>query len=275
MCATSLEPPVFSAYTPEAHDFFLTYGYVAVHSGCDDAGVADLRDRVVALAERENAAGEACFYENRPSECGNIRTDSKLLQRVWNILNKESAFHTIPLSALHEEAMTCIFQRPTNRPLYQISSFQANILHPGAAVQKIHIDTPVPEPLPDWPIKANTILLLDDFTTNNGATLVVPGSHKNKRKPRPGTADEDLLQTLLAPAGTTLITHGALWHASGRNNSSRSRIVILGSYAATYASEIAFEEHQQMIRNPDMAISPELAKLMGLTPEPKPGALVF
>ena len=32
---------------------------------------------------------------------------------------------------------------------------------------KLHIDTQVPEPLPDWLIKVNSIWMLDDFTTHN------------------------------------------------------------------------------------------------------------
>ena len=38
--------------------------------------------------------------------------------------------------------------------------------------QKIHLHTPVPEPLPIWPIKVTTVNLLDDFTEDNGALLV-------------------------------------------------------------------------------------------------------
>ena len=43
---------------------------------------------------------------------------------------------------------------------------------------KIHIDTPCPEPLPEWPIKANSIWMLDDFNILNGSTEVLPKSHK-------------------------------------------------------------------------------------------------
>ena len=41
----------------------------------------------------------------------------------------------------------------------------------------------LPEPLPDFPLTTQNIFLLDDFTTENGATQVVPGSHKTRKKP--------------------------------------------------------------------------------------------
>ncbi len=80
--------------------------------------------------------------------------------------------------------MEWIFDRKTPHQKYFLSSFHANILGPGCPKQKLHIDTPVPEPLPDWPIKANSIWMLDDFTILNGATEVVPKSHKLKFKPK-------------------------------------------------------------------------------------------
>ena len=61
-----------------------------------------------------------------------------------------------------------IFQRKYDGDLYRLSSVQANILYPGAKAQKIHIDTPFPEPIPQWPAKANCIIMIDEFTEENG-----------------------------------------------------------------------------------------------------------
>ena len=43
--------------------------------------------------------------------------------------------------------------------------------------------------------------------------------------------------------------HGGVWHASGNNQSDNKRIAILGSYAASYARDIAYEENHLDIRN--------------------------
>ena len=39
--------------------------------------------------------------------------------------------------------------------------------------KKLHIDTQIPDPLPPWPIKANSIWMIDDFTEQNGSTEVI------------------------------------------------------------------------------------------------------
>ena len=44
--------------------------------------------------------------------------------------------------------------------------------------------------------------MLDDFTEANGATQVVPGSHRYRKKPPWGSEVEDAVETLQAPAGS-------------------------------------------------------------------------
>jgi len=105
------------------------------------------------------------------------------LQRIWNLLNKDTIFHELLLSKQIDLWMNKIFDRDTKHQKYFLSSIQANILKPGAKAQILHTDTPVPEPIPPYAIKANTIWLLDDFTENNGATEVIPGSHTSSKRP--------------------------------------------------------------------------------------------
>ena len=60
--------------------------------------------------------------------------------------------------------MESIFDRKTKNQKYLLSSFQANIIGGGGPDQKLHVDIPVPEPLPSWILKANIIFPIDDFT---------------------------------------------------------------------------------------------------------------
>ena len=102
------------------------------------------------------------------------------------------------------EMMDHIFQRP--HQLFHLGNFQANILYQGAKSQKLHMNTPFPEPVPPWPAKANNIWLLDDFTEENGATEVVGGSHKLDYKP---LKDDDVnieVAKATAPMGSVLFT---------------------------------------------------------------------
>ncbi|MEJ6656675.1 MAG: phytanoyl-CoA dioxygenase family protein [Pseudomonas sp.] len=77
-------------------------------------------------------------------------------------------------------------------PNYLLSQLQVINILPGEDAQPLHYDDgfyPVPRPRP--PFGAATIIALDDFTADNGATVVIPGSHasgavvgERRRKPR-------------------------------------------------------------------------------------------
>jgi ectoine hydroxylase-related dioxygenase (phytanoyl-CoA dioxygenase family) len=132
----------------------------------------------------------------------------------------------------------------------------------------------VPEPLPPWIIKANSIWLLDEFTETNGSTEVIPGSHLRTRKPRrDDPADDDGIIKVIAPSRSVVMTHGAIWHRSGANLSSAERVVLLGSFAASYAREIASEEDIVRCLDPKSlgAMSKELKNLIGYYHGLKPG----
>ena len=218
-----------STLNEEACDYFNVNGYVVLEAMLSHSEIKDLKDRVNFLIESELSAGNAHKYEQG--------------QRIWNLLSKGAIFQDLIASPQLLAWMDWLFERPTPHQKYYLSSLQANVLRAGAPPQKLHIDTPVPEPLPPWIIKANSIWLLDDFTEINGSTEVIPGSHVRPRKPIPECFLEyDGISKVIAPAGSVIITHGALWHRSGANVSSLTRSVLLGSFAASFAREIAVEE---------------------------------
>jgi ectoine hydroxylase-related dioxygenase (phytanoyl-CoA dioxygenase family) len=87
----------------------------------------------------------------------------------------------------------------------------------------------------DWPNRAKgepyavvtSIWMLDDFTTSNGATRIVPGSHlsiapipKSYAQPL-ATHPNEVIVT--GSAGSALIFNGHLWHSGTRNRTQSSR----------------------------------------------------
>ena len=172
--------------------------------------------------------------------------------------------------------MNFVFDRKTRHQKFLLSSFQANLISPGSERQKLHVDTPVPEPLPPWPMKANSIWLLDDFTDKNGATEYVPGSHLSPLKPT--AIDDRDVKTMqaCAPAGSVIFTHGALWHRAGANKCQGIRVGLLGSFSASYALEIAREEDQSLILDKDTIsdMSDNLKRIIGVGHGIKNGARV-
>jgi ectoine hydroxylase-related dioxygenase (phytanoyl-CoA dioxygenase family) len=69
--------------------------------------------------------------------------------------------------------------------------------------------------------------LLHDYTAGNGATRVVPGSHRSGKSPRDvmpdvrGAHPSEVL--LLAPAGTVVVFNSHLWHGGSLNSTARPR----------------------------------------------------
>lgn len=68
---------------------------------------------------------------------------------------------------------------------------------------------------------ANMILAIDDFTAENGATVIIPGSHRWPRDRLPAPNDKRV-QAIMR-AGSICMFHGNLWHAGGANKSQRAR----------------------------------------------------
>lgn len=246
----------------DAFDFFCENGYVILENFLTQEEVEQLRGTVVRLAKNEAEKSVSHDYADNA-------------QRVWNLLNKDLIFHDLLLSRQIDLWMNKIFDRNTKHRKYFLSSFQANILHPRAKAQILHTDTPIPEPIPPYNIKANTIWPLDDFTEFNGATEIIPRTHKEQYRPsrEPTEDDAKKLIKVIIPKGSVLITSGNLWHRSGANNSSESRHVLLGSFAASYIREIACEDDTARFLNKKMkaVINPELYDMIGGNHGIKPG----
>jgi hypothetical protein len=71
------------------------------------------------------------------------------------------------------------------------------------------------------------LFMLDDFAADNGATRVVPGTHRRTAPParemaQPASRHPDE-RVVTGPAGAVLVFNGHLWHAGRRNDSGRPR----------------------------------------------------
>jgi ectoine hydroxylase-related dioxygenase (phytanoyl-CoA dioxygenase family) len=86
----------------------------------------------------------------------------------------------------------------------------------------------------------STIWAIDDFTADNGATEIIPESHRwDGREPRP---DASLLQPVIMPAGSVVMFAGTLWHRGGANRSDRPRLAITPQYCQPWV-----RQQEQMI----------------------------
>ncbi len=99
--------------------------------------------------------------------------------------------------------------------------YQLNLAHvldrgPGAEAQFLHRDevvwVHVPRPHPE--LQLASVIALVDFTRQNGATQVAPGSH---RWPSERTPEEHELVSAEMPAGSGVIYLGSTLHRGGAN----------------------------------------------------------
>jgi hypothetical protein len=113
-------------------------------------------------------------------------------------------------------------------PNYLLSALQAINIRPGEAAQLAHHDDGFyPLPRPRAPLAAATIWAIDDFTADNGATVLYPGSHRwGKRRPGP----DDTAVPVVMPAGSCVFFVGTLWHGGGANNTDGERLAVTAQY---------------------------------------------
>lgn len=77
----------------------------------------------------------------------------------------------------------------------------------------------------DFPVMLNCLIMLDDFTVENGGTYLLPKSHLEERKP---SDDEFFTKAIQATGkrGDILIFNANVWHASAPNNTQEDRRAI-------------------------------------------------
>ena len=113
---------------------------------------------------------------------------------------------------------------------YQIGSMTGIEILPGETDQQLHRDdTPYPICLAGFELQIGVMWALCDFTVENGATRVVPGSHRFLRAwHRP-----DLTQVAQAvmPKGSVLFYLGSTWHGGGANRSESPRTGLINTYS--------------------------------------------
>lgn len=109
---------------------------------------------------------------------------------------------------------------------FRVNSLNYRASLPGQGHQGLHGDWGGAVEDSDFHI-LNSMWLLDDFTDENGATRVVPGSHKSGRAPSDDLSDttldhpDQILMT--APAGSVIIFNAHVWHGGTLNRTENRR----------------------------------------------------
>lgn len=145
--------------------------------------------------------------------------------RLFNLIGKDQVFREL-------------VEHPTARamaehllgPKVRLSNFTANITGPGSGSMGMHADQGyVTAPWPRWPLAVNVGWAVDDFTVENGATRVVPGSGNAEHGPEWGQGSRDAVP-LTCPAGSIFVLDGRVWHQTGPNTTQDQRRIGMFAY---------------------------------------------
>lgn len=213
-----------------------------------------LRERSLELAAEEQKAGKGHTY---------LQNDTA--QRVWNLINKGEIFEKVIQHPKMLAAMEYLLGSDCT-----LSSFTVNILYPGAPDAGLHIDYPLsalPTPRPSFPMVANSVWFLDDFTLENGATSCIPRSHKRlEALPESGIEYADK-QQVCGPRGSVLIVNGSIWHGSSENRTNSPRVALLGFFCRSILKPQ--QDHLKIVSNQVIErATPTLKRLLGLNSLP-------
>jgi ectoine hydroxylase-related dioxygenase (phytanoyl-CoA dioxygenase family) len=153
------------------------------------------------------------------------------------------------------------FLLPNGEFGYQLHVSAALEVGPGARTQVLHREedsfTFFPVPRPNLIVAS--MWAITDFRADNGATLVVPGSHK---WPESRVARDDEIVQAEMSAGSVLYWLGGTLHGAGANTSSDWRYGVILTYSVGWVRQ----EVNQYLDVPAerlKELSPELRQIVG------------
>jgi ectoine hydroxylase-related dioxygenase (phytanoyl-CoA dioxygenase family) len=235
----------------EAERHSLDQDGVLVLEGFIDAELlAGLRRRVEELftAEGDRAGAE---FKQEPG-----------CRRLANLVDKGEVFR-----ALVARPRLLEYVRHVLGPDIKLSSLNARSVYPhGAGAQPLHADMgAVADDRGYW--VCNTVWMLDDFTADNGALRVVPGSHRWRRLPQQELADplaDHPGQVLITGrAGAVAVLNAHVWHAGTANRTGRPRTAVHAFYCRRDKPQ---QQYQKALLRSEVqeALPPALRHLLAL-----------
>jgi ectoine hydroxylase-related dioxygenase (phytanoyl-CoA dioxygenase family) len=165
-------------------------------------------------------------------------------RRIFNLLARDPRFARVPL---HPAVLPLVEQVLDEQCL--LSSLTAIEMQPGQAAQPLHCDDgSIALPRPHVPVVCVALWALTDFDSANGATRLVPGSHRRERRPAKG--EQAVCVEAEMPAGSVLVYDGGLWHGGGDNTSDDRRVGMVVNHCAGFLRQ---EENQLLAVPREMA----------------------
>jgi len=225
-------------------------GFVLLENCMGDELLRELRVRIGDVFAQE---GDRAGHE--------FRTEPNA-HRLANLVDKGEVFRR---AIVRPEVLECV--RQVLGPEIKLSSLNVRSADPHSDVpQPLHVDmAAIADERGYW--VCNAIWMLDDFTPENGATRLIPGSHKWGQRP------QDVLDDPLAPhpaevlvlgrAGSIAVMNAHLWHGGTANRTAAPRLAMHAFYCRRDKPQ---QQYQKKLLRPELQaeLTAELRDILAL-----------
>jgi ectoine hydroxylase-related dioxygenase (phytanoyl-CoA dioxygenase family) len=183
-------------------------------------------------------------------------------RRLANLVDKGEIFERVIANPLILAAIQHVLGED-----WKLSSLNARSTDPWwPERQPLHCDLgALPDEKGFW--VCNTLWLLDDFTAENGATRIVPGSHHLGRIPQPELDDPKAAHPdevlVLGKAGDVVVMNTHAWHGGTANRTGKPRRCLHALYTRGDKPQ---QQYQKKLLRPETQsrLSPELRRILAL-----------
>ena len=246
---------------------------IVVDELLDGAGVIMLKDvfsreRIKRIAQTLEAETDEAI--DTGSHFNQNDQDPLLQRRVWFTRLVEL---DPDIASLVEEPMIFQSMQAFLGKEFVMGSMCASWIMPGYGGQEPHIDYPYwdfyrNETFPtrtnsSFPLNAQAIILIDEFTDENGATALAPGSQKDLRYPDKNDDFFGKCIRLTGKPGDVVLFFGAAWHCAMPNQSEAGRIGILVEFLPKFVTPIE-DLLKDLDENYLKGTTPEMRQLLGM-----------
>jgi ectoine hydroxylase-related dioxygenase (phytanoyl-CoA dioxygenase family) len=185
-------------------DEFLERGFTVIPDVLSPADIETGRRLLTEIFEKEREVAGKRGWRNAT------------YQVSYMMVGKHEFFRALPFNPI-----TLSFVRAILGEDCILSSLNGLTMAPGGPNQNLHLDQA--EHTPGIVININATHTLDDFTKENGATRIVPFSHKQSGKNRHFDDFEGKTVQIEAPAGSLIAFNGGAIHAGSANRTNSLR----------------------------------------------------
>jgi ectoine hydroxylase-related dioxygenase (phytanoyl-CoA dioxygenase family) len=221
-------------------------GYVLIPELLNVTQAQEARSLVLKLAEEERQQGKLFIDLGK--------------ERVYGLIYKGEIFELMVQHPTVIEIIETIVGADMT-----LGGFSAHILNPGAKNMGVHVDYPywtMKPPFPAYPVlEVQVIWMLEDFTLENGATVIAPGSQKFCSLPDLEKF-ANIAEKITGKAGSVIISHGLCWHDTSINSTDKARVSILGNYGPKFIRPLEDPSRDMQPEVIERA-SPKLKQLLG------------